>query len=140
LEASLNQETALYEQLLELAREVERAAGREDAQDVCELMARKNALLAKLRDTSEMTDRLRQEFASHESVPDKMHIRVSEALERTSAVLEELLRVERATEQPLAAIRGSIQKELSEAGRGRRLLEGYRVRRAMEPQFMDKRR
>ncbi len=139
LEANLNQETALYEQLCELARETELAAKREDNEAVGELMQRKSGLIAELQRISAVTDRLKQDFATYRDVPDEIHKRVSEMLRRAATVLEELLNVERTSEKPLRAMKDSIQAELREAGRGRQVLKGYRQAREIEPRFMDKR-
>ncbi len=140
LEANLNAEMALYEQLRELARETELAARRADNEAVAELMTRKNDVITELRRVSAATDSLRQDLARHPDVPADIQSRVSEALGRTAGVLEELLVIERGIEQPLRSMMGSTQAQLWEAARGRRLIEGYRPARVTEPRFMDKRR
>jgi len=140
LEANLNAETALYDQLRELARETEKAAQHQDNDAVAELMNRKNGLVAELKRVSVETDRLRQEFARYRDVPDEIQTRVSAARGRAATVLQELLDIERGIEEPLRSMKDSTQAELREAARGRRVLNGYRQERETEPRFMDKRR
>jgi nicotinate-nucleotide pyrophosphorylase len=140
LEVNLNAETALYEQLRELARETDLAARRDDNEAVAELMTRNNDVITELRRVSAATDSLRQDFGRYTDVPDKIQSRVSEALARAVGALEELLVLERGIEQPLRSIMDSTQAKLWEAARGRRLIERYRPARVTEPRFMDKRR
>jgi SMC interacting uncharacterized protein involved in chromosome segregation len=139
LEANLNAEAALYEQLREIARETELAARREDNEAVGELMKSKNGVIDELRRVSGTTDRLRQDFAGYRDVPIEIQAKVSEALGRTEALLEEVLEFERGIEEPLRSMKDSIRAELHEAVRGRRLLNGYRQAPVTEPRFMDKR-
>ena len=140
LEAHLNDETALYEQLCEIARAAELAARQPDGEAVSELMNKKQEVVAELQRISKVTDRLRKDFAGYPEVPDEIHARVLEALGRAEAVLVKLLDIERASEKPLLAMRDSIQAELHEVARGRQSLQGYRPKRETEPRFMDKRR
>jgi hypothetical protein len=140
LEERLNAETALYEQLRELARETAQAAERRDTDAVGQLMNRKNGLVDELRHVSEVTDRLRQDFAGYSDVPDEVRTRVSAARSRAETALQELLDIERGIEEPLRSMQDSTEAGLLEAARGRRVLNGYRQERETEPRFMDKRR
>ncbi len=138
LEDSLNNETVIYEKLGDLAREIGRAVERCDDDALSRLLERKKAMIAELKPVAEAGGRLREELAGHHEVPDDVSARASEALGRARGALEALLRLERANEESLRTVAGSIRGELAEIARGRRLLEGYRGARETEPLFLDK--
>jgi hypothetical protein len=138
LEGSLNNERLIYEKLADLAREIGPAVERGDDGALSRLLKRKRAMIAELKPVAETTGRLREELAGHREVPDDVAARASEALGRARGALEVLLRLERANEESLRAVTGSIRAELVEIARGRRLLEGYRGARETQPLFLDK--
>jgi len=139
LVANLDRETALYEKLAGTAREAALAAERCDPEALCELLRTKSAVIAELRPVAETTEVLRGELANHQ-VPQEFQERASEALQRARSALEALLNLEQANEESFRAMTDSVRAELVETVRGRRLLEGYRVKRGTDPMFMDKRR
>jgi hypothetical protein len=140
LARSLGNETATYEKLGDIAREIRSAVERSDDGALGELLERKRNIIAELKPVAETTARLREELAGHSEVPGDLQERASEALGRARSALEALLELELANEESLRAVTGSMRAELVEIGRGRRLLEGYRGSRETEPLFMDKRR
>lgn len=139
LERSLNNETVMYGKLAEIAREIRLALERHDDDALGELLERKRGLVAELKPIAETTVRLRQELAGYAEVPDDVRARASEALGCARDALEALLGLELANEESLRAVTSSLQAELVEIGRGRRLLQGYRGTREIDSLFLDKR-
>ena len=140
LEGSLGNETAIYEKLADIAREIGSAVERSDGDALGKLLERKRDVIAGLRPIAETTARLREELAGHPEAPGDLQARACEALGRARGALEALLGLERANEESLRAVTSSMRTELAEVARGRRLLEGYRGTRETEPLFLDKRR
>ena len=136
----LNEETALYERLADIARKTALAVQHHDGEAVSELLVSKKNAIGELRPVSETTDRLRRELGDYQEVSDDMRARASEALKRARSALEVVLGLERENEESLRVATGSIRAELIEIAHGRRLLEGYGAMRQTEPLFMDKRR
>ena len=140
LEGSLDNETAIYEKLADIARDIGSAVERRDDDAVSKLLEKKKRMIAELRPVAERTIRLREQLAGHPEVPGDIGASASEALGRARGALEVLLGLERANEESLRTVTSSMRAELVEIARGRRLLEGYRGTRETEPLFVDKRR
>ncbi len=129
----------LYRTLLELAkRQTQEIAGK-NLSAFLQTLEEKKKVITAIGDIELATIPLRESWEAHKDMASvETRAKLRSVVDEIRAVLEELLRLESASQEKLGITKDTVEEELRQISTGTRAMSSYKGLPACKPRFMDK--
>lgn len=135
---NLRAQAELYRTLLGLARKQSEEISSESVEAFLAILDEKKKIIAEINDIELATIPLRKSWENHRSeISEEMRTDLHVVVEEIRALLEQLLELEKRSQEKLGAVKDMAEEQLNQLALGSKAAHSYKRRREPVPRFMD---